>query len=160
MQLHDTGTYQSEQTREATTRLLDLLCAEHDYNMKPPENWKPRKRWHVGLPAPRAKEWFKPAIDGEKPEPKINDILCAAAQYFNVSKLDLLSARRTLDLTYPRHVAMYYAKNFTKKSLPEIGRRMGGRDHTTILYGVRKIAGKIKTDWKIAYDVAQLEAML
>ena len=61
------------------------------------------------------------------------------ARQYNVSRSDLLSSRRTANVVRPRQVAMYLAKTLTLRSLPEIGRRFGGRDHTTVLHAVRKI---------------------
>lgn len=70
---------------------------------------------------------------------KIEDIQRAVAEKFNVSRLDLLSSRRDHGIILPRHVAMFLAKTLTTRSLPEVGRRFGGRDHTTVLHAVRKI---------------------
>ena len=67
-------------------------------------------------------------------EPKrvrIEDIQRIVSKHFNVSRADLLSSRRTRAIVRPRQIAMYLAKILTPRSLPEIGRRFGGRDHTT-----------------------------
>ena len=64
------------------------------------------------------------------------------ARQYNVSRADLLSSRRTANVVRPRQVAMYLAKTLTLRSLPEIGRRFGGRDHTTVLHAVRKIGAE------------------
>jgi chromosomal replication initiator protein len=56
----------------------------------------------------------------------------------------------------PRQVGMYLAKKMTSRSLPEIGRRFGGRDHSTVLHAVRKIDDQIKTDDRLAKEVALL----
>jgi len=75
-------------------------------------------------------------------EPKrvrIEDIQKRVASHYNVSRADLLSSRRTAAVVMPRQVAMFLAKSLTLRSLPEIGRRFGGRDHTTVLHAVRKI---------------------
>ena len=68
---------------------------------------------------------------------KIEDIQRVVARQYNVSRSDLLSSRRTANVVRPRQVAMYLAKTLTLRSLPEIGRRFGGRDHTTVLHAVR-----------------------
>ena len=78
------------------------------------------------------------------PEPKkikIEDIQKLVASHFNVSRADILSSRRTATVVRPRQIAMYLSKLLTPRSLPEIGRRFGGRDHTTVLHAVRKIHG-------------------
>jgi chromosomal replication initiator protein len=56
----------------------------------------------------------------------------------------------------PRQVGMYLAKKLTSRSLPEIGRRFGGRDHSTVLHAVRKIDEQMRSDEKLAKDVAML----
>lgn len=70
----------------------------------------------------------------------------AVAENFNVERADILSSRRTKDVVLPRHVAMYLARKLTLKSLPEIGRRFGGRDHTTQIAAQRKIARMMLQD--------------
>ena len=70
---------------------------------------------------------------------KIEDIQKRVASHYNVSRADLLSSRRTAAVVMPRQIAMFLAKSLTLRSLPEIGRRFGGRDHTTVLHAVRKI---------------------
>jgi len=77
---------------------------------------------------------------------KIEDIQRVVARQYNVSRSDLLSSRRTANVVRPRQVAMYLAKTLTLRSLPEIGRRFGGRDHTTVLHAVRKIEALVGKD--------------
>ncbi|MDQ0314172.1 chromosomal replication initiator protein DnaA [Amorphus orientalis] len=92
--------------------------------------------------------------------PKIEDIQRVVAQHYNVSKADLVSARRTRAVVRPRQVAMFLAKSLTPRSLPEIGRRFGGRDHTTVLHAVRKIDSLVGTDNALAEDVETLKRLL
>ena len=87
---------------------------------------------------------------------KIDDILKIIGRHFNVGRTDLLSPRRARSVVVPRQIGMYLAKKMTARSLPEIGRRFGGRDHSTVLHAVRKIEGQIKTDDKLAREVALL----
>ncbi|MCA0431713.1 MAG: chromosomal replication initiator protein DnaA [Proteobacteria bacterium] len=87
---------------------------------------------------------------------KIEDILKVVGRHFNVAKADLLSPRRARTVVLPRQIGMYLAKKLTSRSLPEIGRRFGGRDHSTVLHAVRKIEDQIKGDDKLAKDVATL----
>jgi chromosomal replication initiator protein len=91
---------------------------------------------------------------------KIEDIQRIVARHYNVSRADVLSARRTHTVVRPRQIAMYLAKVMTLRSLPEIGRRFGGRDHTTVLHAVRKIEGLLKTDTALQHDVELLNRML
>jgi chromosomal replication initiator protein len=96
-------------------------------------------------------------------EPKrvrIEDIQRIVARQYNVSRSDLLSSRRTANVVRPRQVAMYLAKVLTLRSLPEIGRRFGGRDHTTVLHAVRKIENLAGTDTALAEEIEALKRQL
>ena len=91
---------------------------------------------------------------------KIEDIQRVVARQYNVSRADLLSSRRTANVVRPRQVAMYLAKTLTLRSLPEIGRRFGGRDHTTVLHAVRKIEGLVGNDTALAEEIEVLKRQL
>jgi chromosomal replication initiator protein len=91
---------------------------------------------------------------------KIEDIQRVVARHYNVSKADLLSSRRTRTIVRPRQIAMYLAKVLTPRSLPEIGRRFGGRDHTTVLHAVRKIEGLISGDTTLADEIELLKRIM
>ncbi|MFT4130962.1 chromosomal replication initiator protein DnaA [Labrys sp. (in: a-proteobacteria)] len=91
---------------------------------------------------------------------KIEDIQRIVAKHYNVSRADILSLRRTATVVKPRQVAMYLAKSLTPRSLPEIGRRFGGRDHTTVLHAVRKIEGLVGKDTGLAEEVDLLRRLL
>jgi chromosomal replication initiator protein len=96
-------------------------------------------------------------------EPKrvrIEDIQRVVARQYNVSRADLLSSRRTANVVRPRQVAMYLAKVLTLRSLPEIGRRFGGRDHTTVLHAVRKIETLAGNDSVLADEIETLKRLL
>jgi chromosomal replication initiator protein len=87
---------------------------------------------------------------------KIEDILKVVGRHYNVARTDLLSPRRARAVVVPRQIGMYLAKKLTARSLPEIGRRFGGRDHSTVLHAVRKIEELVKTDDRLAREVALL----
>jgi chromosomal replication initiator protein len=91
---------------------------------------------------------------------RIEDIQKVVARQFNVSKNDLLSNRRTRVIVRPRQIAMYLAKIMTPRSLPEIGRRFGGRDHTTVLHAVRKIEDLAGKDQKLAHEIELLKRLI
>jgi chromosomal replication initiator protein len=91
---------------------------------------------------------------------KIEDIQRVVARQYNVSRADLLSSRRTANVVRPRQVAMYLAKTLTLRSLPEIGRRFGGRDHTTVLHAVRKIESLVGKDTTLAEEIEALKRQL
>jgi chromosomal replication initiator protein len=77
-----------------------------------------------------------------------------------VSRSDLLSPRRARSIVRPRQIGMYLAKKLTSRSLPEIGKRFGGRDHSTVLHAVRKIEELLKADEKLGREIALLTRMV
>lgn len=88
-----------------------------------------------------------PLIDGETKWPvTVRDIARAASRVFDVSMIDLVSARRTTRIVLPRQIAMYLAREMTPASLPQIGRLFGNKDHTTVLHGWQKIKAMIGDD--------------
>jgi len=91
---------------------------------------------------------------------KIEEIQRIVARHYNVSRGDLLSSRRTANVVRPRQIAMYLAKVLTLRSLPEIGRRFGGRDHTTVLHAVRKIEHLVGNDTTLANEIETLKRQL
>ena len=91
---------------------------------------------------------------------RIEDILKFVSRHYNVTRTDLLSARRTRTIVRPRQIAMYLAKTMTPRSLPEIGRRFGGRDHTTVLHAVRKIEGERAKDDKLSEELDLIRRMI
>jgi chromosomal replication initiator protein len=91
---------------------------------------------------------------------RVEDILRIVAKHYGVTRSDLLSSRRTANVVRPRQIAMYLAKTLTLRSLPEIGRRFGGRDHTTVLHAVRKIDGLVSGDKVLAEELEVLKRVL
>ncbi len=91
---------------------------------------------------------------------RIEDILKIVSRHYKVPRNELLSARRSRDVVRPRQIAMFLAKALTSRSLPEIGRRFGGRDHTTVLHSVRKVEQMIKDDIELAQEIELLKRML
>src|SRR5690606_32751780 len=86
----------------------------------------------------------------------IEEIQKRVAEHFNIKISDMHSARRARAVARPRQVAMYLAKQLTSRSLPEIGRKFGGRDHTTVMHAVRKIEELRATDSGFSEDVELL----
>ena len=91
---------------------------------------------------------------------KIEDIQKLVASHYSVTRADILSSRRTATVVKPRQVAMYLSKSLTLRSLPEIGRRFGGRDHTTVLHAVRKIEGLCASNTALRDELELLKRML
>ena len=82
------------------------------------------------------------------------------AEHYNIRLADLVGPKRVRTFARPRQIAMYLCKSLTSRSLPEIGRRFGGRDHTTVMHGVRRIDELRQTDAAIAEDLELLRRSL
>ena len=154
---------------KGSSRLLAALQEHHDFNLRPPKGWRPRVvkldppplvQTEVASPRGPYKTWFSVEPDLTQQPPKLSHIAKTACRYFKVELVELYSQRRDARLVYARQIAFYLAKIRTSHSYPEIGRRYGNRDHTTVLHGVRKIGRLVKDDWRVCYDVAYVEAML
>jgi chromosomal replication initiator protein len=90
----------------------------------------------------------------------IDEIQKKVAEHYNIRVADMHSARRARAVARPRQVAMYLAKQLTARSLPEIGRKFGGRDHTTVMHAVRKVEELCGCDQSFGEDVELLRRML
>lgn len=107
--------------------------------------------------------WFHDLITGHSKEPKavkVRDIQEAICKHFKVNIVELLSGRRTRDISVPRQVAMYLCREMTLHSYAEIGRRFGGRDHTTVIHAAQKIEGLYGYDVKTTVDINTLRKVL
>src|ERR1700722_13048433 len=101
---------------------------------------------------------YAPASGGGRST--IDEIQRRVAEHFNIKLVEMTSSRRARIVARPRQVAMYLAKQLTQRSLPEIGRKFGGRDHTTVMHAVRKIEELTRSDRALAEDVDVLQRML
>lgn len=90
---------------------------------------------------------------------RISDVQRVIGDYFEIDQVDLLSSRRTKEIVRPRQIGYFLCKKLSLKSLPEIGRKFG-RDHTSVLAGIRKIEELRHTDAKIAADIRAITARL
>lgn len=97
---------------------------------------------------------------GEPKRVRIEDIQRVVSRHYNVTRQELVSDRRTRVIVKPRQIAMYLAKTMTPRSFPEIGRRFGGRDHTTVLHAVRKIEELISSDTKLGHEIELLKRLI
>lgn len=160
----DSQTDAMVRNRIATEKLLDALVYHHgtDANMHPPIWWRKRED------KPKAEAKVLVAVKADiTPLPisadmglKVEDVKREVCKYFGLSQIELTSARRGWETVRPRQIAMHLTKQFTGRSLPEIGRRFGKRDHTTVMSAIRRVKALCQTDWMIAYDVAHLEVSL
>jgi chromosomal replication initiator protein len=90
----------------------------------------------------------------------IDEIQRRVAEHYNIRLSEMTSDRRARAVARPRQVAMYLAKQLTTRSLPEIGRKFGGRDHTTVIHAIRKIEELKSGDPGLAEDLELLRRML
>ena len=100
-----------------------------------------------------AKEILRDLLRASERRISIDQIQRKVADYYNVRMGDMLSARRSRAVARPRQIAMYLSKQLTTRSLPEIGRKFGGRDHTTVIHAVRKVESLRESDPSIEEDV-------
>jgi hypothetical protein len=131
-----------------------LVCAEPAAIMMPDP-------LAAALAMPRKPPWFH--IEGERDAdqgPEIRDIQQAVCLHYGVTLADLLSPRRPASIVRPRQVAVYLARELTLLSLPQIGARFGGRDHSTVLVTHRKISRLIASSARLAVEVETLRAKL
>lgn len=91
---------------------------------------------------------------------KIEEIQHVVAQHYNLNPCELVSHRRTRNVVHPRQIAIYLSKIMTTRSLPEIGRRFGNRDHSTILHSVRQIEKELTTNKQLVEEVELLRRRL
>jgi len=148
--------------RVSTNRLLEKLKAAHGdpQGEAPPE---PELELEPLPPIPNKSidtaHMFFPNIT-----PAINRVeviqRAVLSYYPNLRMADIKSQRRDAKVVRPRQIAMYLSKVLTMKSLPDIGRRFGGRDHTTVLHAINKVAGLIETDPAVAAEVNAIKDFL
>ena len=97
---------------------------------------------------------------GAKHRVAISDIQRRVAEHYRIDPAEMTSDRRARIVARPRQIAMYLARRHTPLSIPNIGRRFGNRDHTTVIHAVRTITSLIAQDGDMARDIAELEAGL
>ena len=91
---------------------------------------------------------------------ELEEIQRKVSEHYNIRLSDMIGPKRVRTYARPRQVAMYLAKQLTSRSLPEIGRRFGGRDHTTVMHGVKRIEELRNKDSQIADDLELLRRSL
>ena len=99
---------------------------------------------------------LRPNLRGGERRVTVDEIQKAVAEYYSLKQADLISERRQRAVARPRQAAMWIAKQITTRSLPDIGRRFGGRDHTTVLHAVRRIEELKAGDPVLARDLETL----
>ncbi len=152
-------------THEVPRRVLEFLAHRITSNVRELEGALTRVVAHadlVGRPITldMTQEVLQDLLRANDRRVTIEDIQRKVAEFYGVRLNDLLSARRARVVARPRQIAMYLAKQLTSRSLPEIGRRFGGRDHTTVIHAVRKIEELCAADGSFHEDIDSLRRML
>jgi chromosomal replication initiator protein len=106
------------------------------------------------------KDALKDLLSVQNRQISVENIQKTVADFFNIKVADMYSKKRPANIARPRQIAMYLAKELTKKSLPEIGDLFGGRDHTTVLHAVRKIAADRNKNPECNHEIHVLEQTL
>jgi chromosomal replication initiator protein len=115
-----------------------------------------RKEISVGL----AREALRDLLSIKNRQISVENIQKTVADYYKIKTADMYSKKRPASIARPRQIAMYLAKELTRKSLPEIGELFGGRDHTTVLHAVRKISGERQQNTELNQQLHVLEQTL
>jgi chromosomal replication initiator protein len=103
-----------------------------------------------------AMEALKGIVKDRKVTVTVDDVIRVVADYYKINVQDIKSARRMQSVALPRQIAMYIARTKLKCSFPELGEKFGGKDHSTIIHGVRKIEEKIKKDSNLKFTIERL----
>ena len=112
------------------------------------------------MTAPEVDAIIRPHLKGAERRVTVDEIQKIVAEHYGLKQSDLVSERRARAVARPRQAAMWLAKSLTTRSYPDIGRRFGGRDHTTVLHAVRKIEELKVSDPQIAGDLETLTRKL
>ncbi len=107
-----------------------------------------------------AREALKDLLSIQNRQISVENIQKTVADYYKIKVADMYSKKRPASIARPRQIAMFIAKELTQKSLPEIGELFGGRDHTTVLHAVRKIAAERQTNTELNQQLHVLEQTL
>ena len=146
-------------------KVLEFLAHKITSNVRELEGALNRITAHVNLvrrelTLEAAQELLQDVLRANERRVTIDEIQKRVAEHFNIKMAEMTSPRRARIVARPRQVAMYLAKQLTSRSLPEIGRKFGGRDHTTVMHAVRKIEELTRNDRALAEDVELLQRML
>ena len=115
---------------------------------------------HKDISITLAREALKDLLSIQNRQISVENIQKTVADYFKIKVADMYSKKRPASIAFPRQIAMYLAKEMTQKSFPEIGDSFGGRDHTTVMHAVRKIASDRQKDTELNQKLHILEQTL
>jgi chromosomal replication initiator protein len=150
---------------EVPTKVMEFLAHKITTNVRELEGALNRLVAHANLfgrtvTLEATQEVLHDVLKAQDRRVTIEEIQKKVAEYFKIRLTDMSSARRARQVARPRQVAMYLAKQITQRSLPEIGRRFGNRDHTTVMHACSRVSELINRDAALAEDVELLRRML
>ena len=105
----------------------------------------------------KQKSALKPLLQPKMVNVTVDDIKKAVATHFNIKASEIISKRRTKNLSFPRHIAMYLCRKHTTASYPEIGEHFGGRDHSSVIHAASVVSSKLSTDEKVREFIEEIE---
>jgi len=153
-----------QQAMPVPDEVIDLIAHRIQSNIRELEGALNRVVAHASLiRCPLTVEVATSALQDCGPVPgslSIDQIIEAVAQFYNLETKDLLDRRRSKDIVTARQMAMYLAREETDASLPQIGRALGGRDHTTVLHGYDKIQAQVEEDDRVRRDMLAIRELL
>lgn len=150
---------------EIPSKVLEFLAHRISSNVRELEGALTRMVAHatlVGRPVSveSAQELLKDLLRANDRSVTIEEIQRRVAEHYNIKLADMSSPRRARQVSRPRQIAMYLAKQLTTKSLPDIGRSFGGRDHTTVMHAVKKVEELASGDISFSEDIDLLKRMM
>jgi chromosomal replication initiator protein len=148
---------------EVTPEILELLASRVQRNIREMEGAFNRveayARMH-GLPLSLPVAEAALASVASSAAPRAGDVLRAVSHYYRVSLDELKSSTRAQRIAHPRQVGMYLLREDIKLSLPEIGRQLGDRDHTTVMHGIKKVAARIPSDTQLRSELQAIRDLV
>ncbi len=115
---------------------------------------------NVPISMDMAKAALKPLLQPKVVNVTVDDIKKAVANHFNIKVSEIISKRRTKNLSFPRHIAMYLCRKHTTASYPEIGEHFGGRDHSSVIHAASVVSGKLSTDSEVKVLIESIEKII
>jgi chromosomal replication initiator protein len=103
---------------------------------------------------------LKPLLQPKVVNVSVDDIKKAVANHFNIKVSEIISKRRTKNLSFPRHIAMYLCRKHTTASYPEIGEHFGGRDHSSVIHAASVVSSKLSTDSEVKVLIESIEKII
>ena len=154
-----------QKSMKLTSEVLEFLADKITNNVREMEGALNRLAVHASLQDSEVsvdlvKDVLKDLLRTNSRKITIDEIQKKVVEHYNIKLSDMHSPRRSRSVARPRQVAMYLAKSITTRSLPEIGRKFGGRDHTTVIHAIKTIEEIMVNDPSLAEDIELLTRIL